>query len=397
MTDSNRLVVFGGFNVEKNPAGQWCTTIHFAQFLESLAERFERVTFVTWQNATAAGYESAIASRNIDIVAVPGGLRNRLRLATTLLRHVRGAHFWVHLPNGIAAYPAWPLLRRVAKSTTTYLANDYIQFYEFSRYQGMPGGKRFFFAAHAQMLRRSDRVVARGKKLAMQASRFNSRVFETIPIVGLPSSLGSVQPPRPEDGTIAFFGQLLWGKGLKELIDAFAELKQQGVAGASRLAIVGAGADETAIREYAASALKEADYDFLGWLDDGDRLAEAWRNVRVLAMPTCGYGEGVPRTIDEGLSRGIPVVATRVGGVAEEYQDGEVALVAPGNAEELRDAIRLILTSAETREEMRASSAKRVERWNAYRDAGQQHADLILADSSVTAAETAVHSEQSCS
>ena len=378
--DTNTLVVFGGFNVEKNSQGVWCTTTHFLSFLQALAERFDKVVFVTWENPAPVGYQSEIQGKNIEVLALPPGLRHRLSLMRQLLRLVRGSHFWMHLPNGICLFPIMPLLCRLAKSVTVYLANDYVGFFQCSRYQRIPGGRWYFFRAHEYPMQKARQVIARGRKLALQALQFNKNTIETIPIVRLPSRSSSSGPVGSPPKAITYIGQMLWGKGLRELISAFADLKEKNPTLDVQLHLVGAGQDSEEIREYAESRIEAKHLKIFGWLDSAQQLEEVWSQARVLVVPSCTYAEGVPRTIDEALVRKIPVVATRIGGIAEEYEKGEVALVTPGSAEEIGLAIERLVSDPELVKEMMEVVERRLARWEAYENAGHQHADIILSD-----------------
>jgi glycosyltransferase involved in cell wall biosynthesis len=77
-------------------------------------------------------------------------------------------------------------------------------------------------------------------------------------------------------------------------------------------------------------------------------------DLLVLASRAETYG----MVVTEALARGVPVVASDVGGVREALGDGGV-LVPPGDAEALADALRTWLTSAAHRESLRAAARAR--------------------------------------
>jgi glycosyltransferase involved in cell wall biosynthesis len=57
-------------------------------------------------------------------------------------------------------------------------------------------------------------------------------------------------------------------------------------------------------------------------------------------MSLSSFSEGVPVVLMEAMSYGLPVVATRVGGVPELVEDGSCGLlVSPGDAEALAEAM----------------------------------------------------------
>jgi len=96
----------------------------------------------------------------------------------------------------------------------------------------------------------------------------------------------------------------------------------------------------------------DRDVRFLGGVSD-DELPTLFRSAAVLALPSVErtyYGREV-RTSEllglvvlEAMASGTPVVASRVGGVAEIVQDGVTGyLVSPGDTAGLRDRLAQIL------------------------------------------------------
>ena len=69
--------------------------------------------------------------------------------------------------------------------------------------------------------------------------------------------------------------------------------------------------------------------------------------------------EGLPVALMEALALGLPVVATRVGGIAETLTDDEALLVAPGDPIALCDAWSKALESSQLRDQLGAASRAR--------------------------------------
>jgi glycosyltransferase involved in cell wall biosynthesis len=96
---------------------------------------------------------------------------------------------------------------------------------------------------------------------------------------------------------------------------------------------------------------------FLGQRTDVDRLL-AQAQVGVLVSKW----EGFPLSILEEMRAGLPVVASRVGGVDEAVQDGKTGFVVPReDVGELRDRLRRVLQSPELRLQLGASGRERYE------------------------------------
>lgn len=152
----------------------------------------------------------------------------------------------------------------------------------------------------------------------------------------------SDNPPRsPSAGTpeLLCVGRLSPEKGHLVLLEALGELHREGLDvhctlvgdGPMRLAI------EAAIQRFNLTSVVR----LTGSLDPlaVDRLYDAAGAV-VLAS----FSEGVPVVLMEAMSRGLPVVATSVGGIPELVHDGvNGLLVPPGDAAALRDALARLL------------------------------------------------------
>jgi glycosyltransferase involved in cell wall biosynthesis len=166
---------------------------------------------------------------------------------------------------------------------------------------------------------------------------------------------GGADPVRfaPDAGSrdgVLFVGRLTPHKGVERLLAALPD--------GARLTVVGTGGHDRGApeRDYPTLLRRLAtrkDVRFLGAVSDRD-LAELYRRAAVVAVPsvhrTC-YGKDVAAsellglTTVEAMASGAPVVASRLGGLVEVLADGETGyLVEPGDIEELRDRLSLLLT-----------------------------------------------------
>jgi glycosyltransferase involved in cell wall biosynthesis len=76
-----------------------------------------------------------------------------------------------------------------------------------------------------------------------------------------------------------------------------------------------------------------------------EQMAAFYRNARFLVLPTACF-EGCPLVISEAMNHGLPVVASRIGGLPELVEDGVTGfLFEPGNAAELAHKIKLLWDS----------------------------------------------------
>jgi glycosyltransferase involved in cell wall biosynthesis len=74
--------------------------------------------------------------------------------------------------------------------------------------------------------------------------------------------------------------------------------------------------------------------------------------------------EGLPYTLLEAMALGTPVIASRVGGLAETLQDGATGLlIEPGDTLALADAIRKLIADPSLRARL-GDAAQRLQRAN---------------------------------
>jgi len=151
-----------------------------------------------------------------------------------------------------------------------------------------------------------------------------------------PSRFAAAQLPRDSDHEVINVGCLAVleeRKGIDFLLQAAARLQSQGV----RLnwLIGGDGSQRGALASKARALGLDERVNFLGFVSKPeDFLAR----IDIFVMPSLFEGLGVAAL--EAMAAGKPVVATRVGGLAESVLDGRTGiLVAPRDSSGLADAI----------------------------------------------------------
>lgn len=146
---------------------------------------------------------------------------------------------------------------------------------------------------------------------------------------GLPADKVVVKPnfvgdPGPATGSrqgLLFVGRLSPEKGVAALAEAARSLP------ASSLRVAGSGPAEDTLRGVAGITV-------LGGLPAAEVAGEMSRAIS-LVLPSICY-ENFPRTLVEAFAAGLPVVASRIGALAELVEDGVTGLLAnPGDAADL--------------------------------------------------------------
>ena len=169
------------------------------------------------------------------------------------------------------------------------------------------------------------------------------RVYNGLDVATLPF----VSPGRRE-ARIAFVGRLVEKKGLPDLLDAVALLRERGVA--VPLDVVGAGPLEDALRAQVRVLELEDLATFHGPLP-GDRVRQVLAAASVFAAPCVqasdGDRDGLPTVLLEAMAAGTPCVSTPVTGIPEAVLDGRTGLlVGERDPDALADAIARLLGDA---------------------------------------------------
>jgi len=157
----------------------------------------------------------------------------------------------------------------------------------------------------------------------------------------------------PEDAIlVAAVGSLIRRKGLDLLIEALARLPNHPL----HLAIAGDGPEKSALAALAEARGVGARVHFLGYRSDISPLYAA-SDIAALASRSEAFGLALA---EAGLF-GLPVLATRVGGVGDVVEDGVTGLlVPPENCAALTQALNRLAADAGLRARLGAQAAARV-------------------------------------
>jgi len=127
---------------------------------------------------------------------------------------------------------------------------------------------------------------------------------------------------KPEAKLILSVGRLSSEKGQIHLLRAAAAMRAQHPDWAFRIILVGDGPEHAALVKFVADSQLEDVIHFAGHQLD---VRPYFALADVFALPS--LSEGSPNVILEAMAAGIPIVATKVGGVPETVIDGESALL----------------------------------------------------------------------
>jgi hypothetical protein len=207
------------------------------------------------------------------------------------------------------------------------------------------GGERRALAA-------ASRVIATSEWTAGELVRLGFTGPDRIS-VAVPGAREAGASTPVMDGELLCVGVVARHKGQDILLEALAGLDDQRWA----CTIAGSASTEPAF----ASEITRAAERFGGRVRmpgvlDSDALDAAYARAAVLVAPSRVETFGM--SIADARSRGLPVIASRVGGIPEAVAGGGALLVRDGDADALASALRRWMTEPALRERLRREAAR---------------------------------------
>jgi glycosyltransferase involved in cell wall biosynthesis len=218
------------------------------------------------------------------------------------------------------------------------------------------------------------RIVRHYEQQAVQSARFftcrtnfdssfvrsqnaNAQIF-TIHEAMSPAYFHNVWKPDDSD-RILYVGSLEKRKGIADLLRAVALVKR--VRRKCSLQVIGRGTEEytKSLRELCEREGITNDVQFLGF-QPADQIAQRHLQAQVFVLPS--ENENSPNALAEAMVSGMPVIATRVGGIPSLVDDGQTGLLVPwGDPNALAEKIDWLLAHPQERERL-GLNARRIAR-----------------------------------
>ena len=210
--------------------------------------------------------------------------------------------------------------------------------------------------------RRADRVIAHNeqmKQVIIEELGISEEIIHIVPLVerGDPT----LQPDvAEEDNLVLFFGRIWEYKGLAYFIKAEPLVTKQ--IPEARFVIAGRGDD---FAPYERMMINRENFIVHNEFVSYEKRAELFRRASVVVLP---YIEATQSgVIPVAYSHGKPVIATRVGGLPAQMEDGQTGfLVPPRDEKALADKIIRLLRDKTLRRRLGANARRKLEtEWSA--------------------------------
>jgi glycosyltransferase involved in cell wall biosynthesis len=185
-------------------------------------------------------------------------------------------------------------------------------------------------------------VFVTGSELLREFSPLAKRCVNLIPSVVsdedifIREDVCTTEPIR-----LLYVGRLVPVKGLKYLLQALKQLLDGGLP--VELRLIGDGYQKPYLESLAEEMGITKQVSFLGRVPFGPELFRAYRESHIFVLPS--LSEGIPKTLLEAMASGLPIVATRVGGIPDVVKDGETGLlVEPRSPEQIAQAVERLVS-----------------------------------------------------
>jgi glycosyltransferase involved in cell wall biosynthesis len=167
-----------------------------------------------------------------------------------------------------------------------------------------------------------------------------------------------------DEKVILTVGRMSSEKGHANLLDAVAMLRNALDLPGYRLLLVGDGPEQENLRRQAANLGLSEKLIMTGFQKN---VAPYYAIATIFVLPS--LSEGSPNVVLEAMTAGLPIAATRVGGVPEILENETTGLlVPPANPEAMASVIRSLLVRKELRDRLGTEARRKAESAYMFRD-----------------------------
>jgi glycosyltransferase involved in cell wall biosynthesis len=334
--------------IRPRPAGEvGGADLHIADLAEAQARRGDDVAVLSLGNSD---YAELVRVRGVDTAVVHGSARSWYRGLRDVVAGRRAdiVHSHGYRADILAATLRFSYRGDGARPAFVMSCHGFVR-------TGL--AFRVLTRINEWCLRSADLIIAASAAEANRLAVVSGRTVRFIPNgIRMFVADRAVRPLERHEWTIGFVGRMAPEKR-PDLFLRMAQLLMTALPEATFL-LVGGGPQATAMRNLAdrlglAGRVRFTGHhaDVISLLDDVD--------VLVCSSDT----EGTPRAVIEAMAAGIPVVATRVGGLPDLIADGRTGiLVPPGSAEHLAEAVIRLTRDRATAQRIGSAAALRARR-----------------------------------
>ncbi len=207
-------------------------------------------------------------------------------------------------------------------------------------------------------LRKADYIVALSQTLARETKLYTNKRIDLVPF-GVDIDKFKPKPQKNDKEIIIGIVKALEEKyGVTYLLRAFIDIYKRFKN--TRLLIVGRGSQETKMKKMCQEAGITDKVTFSGYVQN-DHVPKMLNQMDIFVMPSTLHSETLGVAALEASACGIPVVASRIGGVHEAVIDGSTGfLVEPKDVNQLVQKLAVLIKDDKIRGQMGKKGRKHV-------------------------------------
>jgi glycosyltransferase involved in cell wall biosynthesis len=193
----------------------------------------------------------------------------------------------------------------------------------------------------------SDAIIVLSKswKRFIEKISSNNSIFILYNGANLEKFSGKI--PHNNRINISFMGRLGKRKGVYDLLEAFARVVKDFP---NAHLVLGGDGDINEVKQIVSQKELSNNIHILGWVS-GEEKVRVFQECDIYVLPS--YNEGLPGSILEAMSVGIPVVSTRVGGIPEAVSENKNGfLIQPGDVDDMTDKLQCLVANDGLRQRM---------------------------------------------
>jgi N-acetyl-alpha-D-glucosaminyl L-malate synthase BshA len=219
------------------------------------------------------------------------------------------------------------------------------------------------------VLKNADAVIALTKDMEKRMKKFCNRYIHVIPN-GIDLKVFEKSSPRKllpnlqitnSERILLFVGTLRPVKGLKYLIQAMNILRNTGVEKV-KLIIIGDGEERQALKHLVKQLHLEDRVIFVGKIPN-EKVPNYMTIADIFVLPS--LSEGFPIVTLEAMASGLPIIASRIGGMPEIVEDGVNGfLVEPANPRDIAEKVTFLLKDEELRGRISKKNKEKIKNYS---------------------------------
>jgi glycosyltransferase involved in cell wall biosynthesis len=353
-------------------------TDSYARFLSAISQGFAHFLITArLVKPTSIAQVFTVPKSNIAAISYNGILdvfKNPFNVIAELNRLAKCADdydvLFLSWPHPLALKMAF---RNSKSKTIIFIVRQNLRRIVKAKYQGLLKTTLLFAIALLELAHRyffkHNLILVVGSEMftALKSKGYTQAVLIQDPVI----SLRDINPkPRmaPSQNRLLFVGRLEKEKGCKELILGFNEAIKTHPD--LRLTVIGDGAEKQTISQLIRNLKLEGRVELKGHLDFGPKLFACYQNSDILIIPS--YSEGFPKVIGEARAFGLPIIATNVGGMAnQEHLSSGIYKISANNPDAISKSIQFLYANTDLYHLLSANSALNfdnhtIEYWSEY-------------------------------